>query len=344
MPDATPPEKPQRRKRYPGTHPRRFDEKYKELDPSRFPTEAEKVRAQGRTPAGTHVPVMLREVLAALHPAPGEVALDCTLGHGGHAEAMARAGARVIGIDLDAEEMSRTQSRLAGLGLAIEAHHTNFAGIAKVMAAAGLDGVHCLLADLGLSSMQLDHPQRGFGFKHDGPLDMRMDRTRGRTAAELIAQTSALELAEILRDYGDARDADTLAEALKTAAPQTTGELASVVLHHEGIDASRYRKRNARDRHPAAAVFQALRMAVNREPANLEHLLRLLPQVLKPGGRAAIITFHSGEERKVRESLTSGLKAGVYAQAELTGKAPTSAEVYNNPRARSARLFWAVRA
>jgi 16S rRNA (cytosine1402-N4)-methyltransferase len=338
------PEKPQRRKRYPGTHPRRFDEKYKELDPSRFPTEAEKVRAQGRTPAGTHVPVMLREVLEALHPAPGEIALECTLGHGGHAEALARAGARVIGIDLDAEELARTQARLAGLELAIEAHHTNFAGIAKVLAAAGLDGVHCLLADLGLSSMQLDHPQRGFGFKHDGPLDMRMDRTRGRTAAELISQTSAPELAEILRDYGDARDADTLAEALKAAAPQTTAELAAVVLRHEGLDTSRYRKRSARDRHPAAAVFQALRMAVNREPANLEHLLRVLPQVLKPGGRAAIMTFHSGEERKVRESLTSGLKAGIYTQAELTGKAPTSAEVYNNPRARSARLFWAVRA
>lgn len=344
MAESPPPEKPKRRKRYAGTHPRRFDEKYKELDPSRFPTEAEKVRAQGRTPAGTHVPVMLQEVLQALHPAPGEVALDCTLGHGGHAEAMARAGARVIGIDLDAEEMARTFARLAALGLTIEAHHTNFAGIAKVLAAAGLEGVHCLLTDLGLSSMQLDHPQRGFGFKHDGPLDMRMDRSRGRTAAELIAQTSAPELAEMLRDYGDARDADTLAQALQTAAPQTTAELAAVVLRHEGIDASRYRKRNARDRHPAAAVFQALRMAVNREPANLEHLLRVLPQVLKPGGRAAIITFHSGEERKVRESLKAGVKSGVYAQAELTGKAPSSAEVYNNPRARSARLFSAVRA
>lgn len=344
MPDATPPEKPKRRKRYPGTHPRRFEEKYKELAPSQFPSEAEKVRSQGRTPAGTHVPVMLQEVLEALHPAPGEIALDCTLGHGGHAEALARAGARVIATDLDAEELARTQARLTGLGLHISAHHTNFAGIAKVLAEEGITGVHCLLADLGLSSMQLDHPGRGFGFKHDGPLDMRMDRSRGRTAAELIAQSDARSLAELLHDYGDVRDAAGLAERLKEAPPATTSELAALVLRHDGLDLSRYRKRNARDRHPAAAVFQALRMAVNREPANLEHLLRVLPEVMLPGGRAAIITFHSGEERKVREALTAGVKSGVYAQAELTGIAPSSAEVYANPRARSARLFWAVRA
>ncbi|MCL4729705.1 MAG: 16S rRNA (cytosine(1402)-N(4))-methyltransferase, partial [Planctomycetes bacterium] len=159
-----PPGKPPRRKRYAGTHPRRFHERYKELDPARYPEQAAKVRAQGRTPAGAHVPIMLAEILASLAPRSGEVVLDCTLGHGGHAEALARAaapGGRVIGIDLDAEEQARTVQRLAQLGLAVSAHHTNFAGLGNVLKAEGLAGVDCLLADLGVSSMQLDRPERG---------------------------------------------------------------------------------------------------------------------------------------------------------------------------------------
>lgn len=333
---------PPRRKRYRGTHPRKFDERYKELDPSKYPDEVAKVRAGGRTPAGTHVPVMLAEVLAALAPRPGEVALDCTLGYGGHAKALALAGARVIATDLDAAELSRTTARLADAGIRISAHHTNFAGIGNVLAAEGLTGVDCLLADFGLSSMQLDDPARGFGFKHDAPLDMRMDASRGITAAQLIADSGEEMLVEILNEFGDEPMSEAIAAALKNETPQTTHALARIVLQAHGL--TKFKKRSARDQHPAARVFQALRIAVNRETANLEHLLRTLPYLLNPSGRAALITFHSGEKQRVRDALQAGLKQGLYAEADLEGKRPTGAEVYENPRARSATLFTARRA
>jgi 16S rRNA (cytosine1402-N4)-methyltransferase len=335
--------KPPRRKRYSGTHPRRFEEKYKELQPQAYPSEHAKVRAQGRTPAGTHVPIMLREVREALHPRPGETVLDCTLGYGGHAEALARAGARVIGIDLDAAELARTAARLEAAGLRVSAHHTNFAGIGGVLAAEGVAGVDCLLADLGISSMQLDDPARGFAFKRDGALDMRMDQTRGRTAAELIRQIDEQTLAEMLRDC-DEPYADKLAAMIKHEQPQTTHALAQLTLRAHGLDATKYRKRRAADQHPAARVFQALRIAVNRETENLDQLLRTLPYILNPGGRAALITFHSGEERRVREALQHGQTQGHYQPTDTTGQRPTREEIHNNPRARSARLFTAVRA
>jgi 16S rRNA (cytosine1402-N4)-methyltransferase len=289
---------------------------------------------------------MLAEILAALAPRPGEVVLDCTLGHGGHAEALARAaapGGRVIGIDLDAEEQARTVQRLAQLGLAVSAHHTNFAGLGNVLKAEGLAGVDCLLADLGVSSMQLDRPERGFGFKHDGPLDMRMDRSRGKTAAELLAGADAQTIAGWLRDYGDEPRADAIADAVVRARPEGTRELAEIVLRAHGLDPRRFRKTNARAKHPAARVFQALRMVVNREAENLDALLRALPYVLNPGGRAAILTFHSGEETRVRRALEAAQAAGLLGHTDLAGLTPSRAEVHDNPRARSARLFTATR-
>ena len=335
-------EKPPRRKRYKGTHPRRFEEKYKELDPGAYPDEAEKVRQSGRTPAGTHVPVMLTEVIQGLAPKPGDVALDCTLGYGGHSAALAETGARVIATDLDSAELARTVARLNERGITISAHHTNFAGIGKVLAAEGLSGVDCLLADLGLSSMQLDDPARGFGFKLDAELDMRMDTTRGVTAAEFIAQTDEETLAAILTELGDEPKAAEIAAALKEAPPTRTGELTRLVLTVNGL--TKFKKRNARDQHPAARVFQALRMSVNRETENLDQLLRTLPYLLNPGGRAALITFHSGEERRVRDALQTGLEAGLYARVDVEGQRPTGAEVFANPRSRSAKLFVFVRA
>lgn len=332
--------RPPRRKRYAGTHPRRFEEKYKEL--AAEPSTLEHVRASGRTPAGTHVPVMLSEVLAALAPVAGDVLLDCTLGYGGHTRALAAVpGLRLIATDLDGQELARTTARLAGEGISVSAHHTNFAGIGNVLAAEGLAGVDCLLADLGLSSMQLDRPERGFGFKVAGPLDMRMDTTRGITAARLIADTDEEALAALLGELGDEPRADEIAAAMKRELPQNTRDLKRLVLRAHGFDPSRYRKRGARDQHPAARVFQALRMAVNRETANLEHLLRTLPYVLNPGGRAAIITFHSGEERRVREGLTQAAQQGLFAAVDADGQRPTREEIHANPRARSARLFTA---
>ncbi len=341
------PPKPPRRKRYQGTHPRGFGERYKELNPAKYPGQAAKIRNQGRTPAGTHVPILLPQVLAALAPQPGEVVLDCTLGYGGHAEALARAVApegRVVGIDLDPAEQALTLARLQGLGLPVTAHHTNFAGAGKVLAHEGLQGVHCLLADLGLSSMQLDRPERGFGFKRDGPLDMRMDATRGRTASQLIADTDETTLAGWLKDFGDEPRPLEVAQAIKAAAPATTRELADCVLRAKGIEPSALRRRTARDKHPAAQVFMALRMATNREPENLDQLLRTLPWLLVPGGRVAILTFHSGEERRVQTAFAAHLAAGLFSSCDVVGTTPGREEIYGNPRARSARLFSAVRA
>ena len=341
--------RPPRRKRYRGTHPRRFDEKYKELNPERYPGDVVKVVARGQTPAGGHLPVMLREVLDALRPAPGDVALDCTLGHGGHAEAMApriAPGGRLIGIDLDLEALEATQRRLAARGIEIRVHPTSFAGIGKVLAAERLDGVDVLLADLGASSMQIDDPSRGFSFKHDGPLDMRMDRSRGITAAEWLAKVDEADLADAIARWGEEPGAAGIAAGIKAAlergAVRSTRDLASAVLHAKGLGL-RHRRRSAFDLHPAARVFQAIRIAVNREEESLKQLLRILPYVLRPGGRAAIITFHSGEDLLVANAFAEGLAAGLYSTARAEPLRPSRQEIHANPRARSARLRWAER-
>lgn len=343
--------KPPRRKRYRGTHPRRFDERYKEHDPERFPEEQEKVIERGDTPAGTHLPVMLEETLAALRPAPGETVLDCTLGRGGHARALAaRVGPSglVLGLDRDAEELARTAERLAKEGVPVRTHHLNFAGAAKAVAAEGLDGVDCLLADLGVSSMQIDRAERGFSFKEDGPLDMRMDRSRGPSAAEWLAKADEATIARALREHGDEPAADAVAAAIADRIasgrpPATTRDLAEIVLRAQGIDPRTYRQSHAYQRHPAARTFQALRIAVNREDEALAQLLRDLPWILRPGGRAAILAFHSGEEDRVAAAFAKGLADGLFSAISEAAVQPSPEEKRRNPRSRSARLRWAVR-
>jgi 16S rRNA (cytosine1402-N4)-methyltransferase len=347
--DAPPPHR--RRPRYRGTHPRRFEQKYKELRPEDYPEESAKVLAQGRTPAGSHVSVLLAETIAALAPRPGEIGVDATLGRGGHAAALAAAVAPdgfVLGLDLDAEELERTRELLAPRALPLRYRHANFAGAAKALAAEGFAQVDFLLADLGVSSMQLDRPERGFSFKHDAPLDLRLDRSRGRSAAEWLAAADAAKLAAALARFGDVADADAMAEEIvaRTAVGRPirrTRELAELVLRRRGFDPKTFRQEHAYAAHPAAPVFQALRVAVNREDENLATLLRELPWLLKPGGRAALITFHSGEDDAVVASFAAGLAEGLYAHvaAPVT---PGKDEVFRNPRSRSARLHVAVRA
>ena len=208
-----------RRGRYKGTHPTEFSDKYKEL--AADPDAVAKAKARGSTPAGMHVAIMVAEVLEALSPPAGAVVLDCTLGFGGHAEALARRGARVVALDRDAEELARTAARLASLGLPIETVHSDYARAEDVLAGRAVDGV---LADLGVSSMQLDRPERGMSFKRDGPLDMRMDRTSGETAAAWIARVAESELSRALSLYGDEPDAAKIAASLKTRPPRTTFE------------------------------------------------------------------------------------------------------------------------
>ncbi len=210
-----------RRPRYSGTHPRAFHEKYKELDAERYAADAEKIVASGKTLAGTHRPIMVEEVLECLRPVAGDVAVDCTLGGGGHARAIldrVLPGGRVIGLDVDAIELPRTEARLRAAGFGPEtfvARHANFAGLPKALAAEGLETANVLLADLGVSSMQLDNPERGFTYKVDGPLDMRMNPLRGESAAELLARVSEHVLARLLSENADEPHADLIARLLK---------------------------------------------------------------------------------------------------------------------------------
>jgi 16S rRNA (cytosine1402-N4)-methyltransferase len=310
-------------------------------------------RGQRSTPAGEHRPVLLQEVLAALRSEPGETVVDCTLGWGGHAvELLQRVGpqGRLLGLDLDADNLQRARERLQAVGNPFTVHQANFAALPTILASAGLTGVDGLVADLGMSSMQVDDVERGFSYRRDGPLDMRMDRSRGRTAAQLLASISQAELAQALRELGDEPDAELIASAIVAARQQRplerTAQLAQVIL-----DATRARRQGADWRlhpgprrwnlHPAARTFQVLRILVNRELANLEQLLRVLPQCLKPGGRAAIISFHSGEDRLVKGAFRAGEAAGVYSQVSPEPLRGSEEERAANPRARSAKLRWA---
>lgn len=305
------------------------------------------------TPAGEHRPVLLDEVLAALDPQPGEVAVDCTLGRGGHAqELLRRVGPDgwLIAFDLDPANLEPARQRLSLIGENFDLHHGNFAGVEHVLAGEQLQA-DVILADLGMSSMQVDEVERGFSFVRDGPLDMRMDPTRGSTAAELLAHLPAKDLAAAFRDLGDEPQAEAIAEAIvhrrSTKPIERTRELAELIFEAAPVRIERGpgqpTPRQQRIR-PAARVFQALRILVNRELSSLEHLLRSLPTCLAPGGRVAIISFHSGEDRRVKAAFREGRRNGTF---EAIAEDPIRAnpqERFDNPRSRSAKLRWARRA
>ena len=339
-----------RRPRYKSTHPRTFAEKYKELGAD--PEAIAKAKARGSTPAGAHLPIMVGEVLEALAPLSGAKILDCTLGWGGHAEKLARVAGpegSVIGLDRDGEELARTEARLRGLGLDVVARQADYADASRVLKELGREGVDALLADLGASSMQLDRPERGMSFKNDGPLDMRMDRSRGPTAAEWLAGAAEARLADVLARYGDEPDALKIAAALAALAaqgcsPRTTAELAAAVGAAKGMGPERFLKKDASSRHPAARTFQALRIAVNSERESLKLLLRDLPALVRSGGRAAFLTFHSGEEALVRSALYEQTSVGLWLAPLAEPRKPSPEETRENPRARSARLWRAIRA
>ncbi|MDP3541747.1 MAG: 16S rRNA (cytosine(1402)-N(4))-methyltransferase RsmH [Elusimicrobiota bacterium] len=339
-----------RRERYTGTHPKKFEQKYKELVDD--PEAVAKAKARGSTPAGAHVPIMVAEVLEALDPLKGAKVLDCTLGWGGHAYELARAAGPeggLIGLDRDGEELARTAERLRARGAALTARQSNYAGALGVLREIGLDGVDALLADLGVSSMQLDRPERGMSFKTDGPLDMRMDRSSGPTAAEWLARAAEAEIEEALVRYGDEPDARAVARTLAALraegrVPKTTFELASAVGVAKGLGPGRFVKKDASAKHPAARTFQALRIAVNSEREALSILLRDLPALLRPGGRVALLTFHSGEEALVSAALAEQAAAGLWAEPPAPPRRASPEEIRENPRSRSARLWRVVRA
>jgi 16S rRNA (cytosine1402-N4)-methyltransferase len=333
-----------RRPRYSGKYPRHFAQKYKEHDPARYTDTVAKVLASGKTPAGTHRPIMVKEVIEVLALKSAETVVDCTLGFGGHAAEMLpliQPGGRLIGLDADPVELPKTEARLRALGFTESmfcAMRSNFAGLPKVLASLNVERVDAVFADLGVSSMQLDDPSRGFSLKFEGPLDMRMNPQRGQPASALLQGISTEGLATMLRDNADEPHAESLANALARKSFTTTTALAAAVrtvlrhLHKDEQDTSVRR------------VFQALRIAVNDEFSALESLLRALPTVLNPGGRAAILTFHSGEDRRVKKSFQSGLSAGLYCDIAREVVRPTSEERHANPRSAAAKLRWAIRA
>ena len=341
--DSPPPHK--RRARYRGKNPRAFHEKYKELDPVRYSADVEKVLASGKTPAGSHRPIMVDEILGCLDPVPGQVAVDATLGGGGHARAILERilpGGRLIGLDVDPIELPRTEARLRDAGFGADVftvQHSNFAGLVRVLAEEGLKGADIILADLGVSSMQLDNPDRGFGYKESGPLDMRMNPQKGLSAAQLLARTPVDKLARLLEANADEPHADAIAAALKTAAIETTDGL------HETIRDALRELRLSGDEENASVrrTFQALRIAVNDEFATLDWFLRSLPDCLAAGGRIAILTFHSGEDRRVKKAFQSGHRDGLYESISDEVVRASRDEVRANPRASSAKLRWAIR-
>ena len=339
----SPPVPRKRRPRYAGKNPRHFQDKYKEHNPERYAETVAKVLSSGKTPAGSHRSIMVAEVLDVLAPRPGEIAVDCTLGFGGHAQALLeriQPGGRLLGLDVDPVELPRAEARLRALGFGADvftAVRSNFAGLAQVLAKAGLAGADVILADLGVSSMQLDDPARGFSIKHPGPLDMRMNPHRGQPAAAWLQRVGAGDLEMLLRDNADEPHAAILARALAGKSFQTTRALADAIrsahpnLSHDARELSIRR------------VFQALRIAVNDEFSALENFLRYLPLCLNPGGRVAILSFHSGEDRRVKKAFEAGLHGGLYAGISPEVIRPSLEERHANPRSTPAKLRWAHR-
>jgi 16S rRNA (cytosine1402-N4)-methyltransferase len=344
IPPYDPAAKPhKRRPRYRGSHPQRFEEKYKEHDPKRYAETVAKVMASGKTPAGMHRSIMVAEILEVLAPQPGEIAVDCTLGYGGHTQEILpklAPGGRLLGLDADPIELPKTEARLRALGIGPDvftAHRSNFAGLPQVLAGVGLTGVDLILADLGVSSMQIDDPTRGFSVKLDGPLDMRMNPQRGQSAAALLQRIKPDALAPLLVENADEPHATTLAPALAGKSFSTTKSLA------EAIRAALPRLNKDDLNLTVRRVFQALRIAVNDEFSALDTLLRHLSACLNPGGRVAILTFHSGEDRRVKKAFEAGRRDGLYAEISNEVIRPSAAERNTNPRSGPAKLRWARR-
>jgi 16S rRNA (cytosine1402-N4)-methyltransferase len=295
-----------------------------------------------------HIPVLLDAVLDVIAPKPGQIIVDCTLGLGGHASELLRRitpGGKLIGLDFDPGNIARARAKLATIArddVDFSLHHCNFAGVDTILAAEGIERVDAILADVGVASPQIDDPARGFSYKKPGPLDMRMDPTRGQPASTLVNRMTERELTEALLELGDETDAPKIArlivERRENQPITTTEQLTAIVC--EARDFTLQRAAGAK-LHPAARTFQALRMLVNRELANLQRLLDVAPTLLKPGGGIAVVSFHSGEDRLVKQSFREGRRAGVYAEIADDPVIATPEEAAKNPRSRSAKLRWA---
>ena len=339
-----------RRVRYKGTHPRSFAEKYKELNPEKYGEDVQKIIDSGKTPAGMHISIMVDEILEVLQIRPGQVGLDATLGYGGHTRKMLeqlQGQGHMYATDVDPIESEKTKKRLAEAGFGEEIltiRRMNFARLDEVAPGEQFDFI---LADLGVSSMQIDDPSRGFTFKADGPLDLRLDPTSGVTAAQRLRELDEEELAAMLVENSDEPYADRIARAVmrvfeRGETIETTRQLYSVIEGALSFLPQKERKETVKK--SAQRTFQALRIDVNSEFEVLYSFLEKLPAVLKSGGRVAVLTFHSGEDRLVKKAFRQYYREGIYSEICEDVIRPSAEECFRNPRAKSTKLRWAIRA
>ena len=340
-----------RRVRYKGKYPRNYKEKYKELNPEKYQDTIEKVIRKGSTPAGMHISIMVQEILDTLKIQPGETGFDATLGYGGHTKAMLaclNGQGHIYATDVDPEESAKTKKRLEELGYGediLTIRLQNFCTIDEIAKEAG--GFDFVLADLGVSSMQIDNPERGFSFKVDGPLDLRLNPNAGISAAERLDNISREELSGMLYENSDEPYCEELAKAItdeirKGNRIDTTTKLRHII--EQTLDFLPEKDKKDIIKKTCQRTFQALRIDVNHEFEVLYEFMEKLPGALKPGGRTAILTFHSGEDKLVKKALKAGYKAGIYSDYSKDVIRPSAQECAQNGRARSTKMRWAVRA
>lgn len=341
-------EQHKRRERYKGTHPRTYSQKYKEHDPQKYRTDVDKIISRGQTPAGMHISIMVDEILNFLNIQPGQIGMDATLGYGGHTRHMLEklcGSGHLYATDIDPIESEKTKKRLNDLGFGddiLTIKRMNFAEIDHVAD----EKFDFVLADLGVSSMQIDNPERGFTFKYDGPLDLRLDPTAGVSAAERLRELDREELVGMLIENSDEPYAEEIADAaisrLQRGEPiGTTKQFAAVI--EQALSFLPAKEQKEAVKKSCQRCFQALRIDVNSEFEVLYTFLEKLPTVLKPGGRAAILTFHSGEDRLVKKAFKQGLREGIYCEIAQDVTRPGAEECFRNPRAKSTKMRWAIR-
>lgn len=344
--------KPHRRRpHYAGTHPKSYKEKYKEHQPEKYADTIDKVIRKGSTPAGMHISIMVEEILQFLKIKPGQKGLDATLGYGGHTRAMLRClqgEGHLYALDVDPIESAKTKERLLHAGFGPEIltiKLLNFANIDEVAAEAGK--FDFVLADLGVSSMQIDNPERGFSYKVEGPLDLRMNPQKGTSAAQRLKEITEEEFAGMLVENADEPYAQEIAQTVmqklqRGESISTTSQLRHAI--EEALLFLPVKEQKEAVKKSCQRTFQALRIDVNSEFEVLYEFLEKLPGVLSPGGRVAILTFHSGEDRLVKQAFRQGFRDGLYQEISKDVIRPSQEECVRNPRAKSTKMRWAVRA
>lgn len=343
--------KHKRRVRYSGAYPKSYKEKYKELNPEKYADTVSRVIQKGSTPAGMHISICVNEILEFLQIKPGQTGLDATLGYGGHTQEMLKcldSRGHLYALDVDPIESAKTKERLEKLGFGediLSIRLQNFADIDRVSEEAGL--FDFVLADLGVSSMQIDNPDRGFSYKTEGPLDLRMNPEKGISAAERLRNITQEELQGMLLENADepyageiSREAVSRLKRGKTI--DTTGDLRQVI--EDALAFLPAAERREAVKKSCQRTFQALRIDVNNEFEALYSFMEKLPGVLAPNGRVAILTFHSGEDRIVKKSFKQFYKEGLYREISNEVIRPSAEECSRNSRARSTKMRWAIRA